>query len=216
MQTATWYGESPSAGTWARSGDRHWHRAQSRVLRQGEDPADRRPRPRARDVPAGPQADESGRPGDRACRVAGRADSVRCGRLRHGAGHVHALQHRRTGCSAEGNAARPQAGREPYFLRAWASARSVGSPLAGSPFAAVVEAGRWMPLEPRCPGPSPGSGACAPPRCKPYVSVRGSWAYAQSMPQIWGIGIAPLLEWMIVPAVTLYLARALGWRRTGG
>jgi len=40
------------------------------------------------------------------------------------------------------------------------------------------------------------------------VSVRGSWAYAPVMPQLFGIGLAPLLQWLVVPAATLYMLRA--------
>lgn len=36
----------------------------------------------------------------------------------------------------------------------------------------------------------------------------GSWAYAGAMPQILGIGLTPLLQWLIVPVVMLVL-----WRR---
>ena len=39
------------------------------------------------------------------------------------------------------------------------------------------------------------------------VSVRGAWAYAEAMPTVFGIGIAPLAQWLIVPAATLLLAR---------
>lgn len=39
------------------------------------------------------------------------------------------------------------------------------------------------------------------------VSVRGSWAYAESMPRISGIGVAPLLQWLLVPLGTLYWVR---------
>lgn len=42
------------------------------------------------------------------------------------------------------------------------------------------------------------------------VSVRGSWAYAESMPRISGIGVAPLLQWLLVPLGTLF------WLRFGG
>ena len=42
------------------------------------------------------------------------------------------------------------------------------------------------------------------------VSVRGSWAYAPSMPQVLGIGVAPLLQWLIVPGFTLLLVRPAG------
>jgi len=40
------------------------------------------------------------------------------------------------------------------------------------------------------------------------VSVRGSWAYTESMPQISGIGLTPLLQWLVVPLVALCLMRA--------
>jgi hypothetical protein len=39
------------------------------------------------------------------------------------------------------------------------------------------------------------------------VSVRGSWAYTESMPQISGIGLTPLLQWLVVPLVALYFMR---------
>lgn len=41
------------------------------------------------------------------------------------------------------------------------------------------------------------------------VSVRGSWTYAAAMPQIFGIGLSPLLQWFFVPVLTVYLTRAL-------
>lgn len=39
------------------------------------------------------------------------------------------------------------------------------------------------------------------------VSVRGSWQYASAMPTISGIGVAPLLQWLIVPSLILLLER---------
>jgi len=39
------------------------------------------------------------------------------------------------------------------------------------------------------------------------VSARGSWAYAAAMPQLFGIGLLPLLQWLVVPAAALYLLR---------
>lgn len=41
------------------------------------------------------------------------------------------------------------------------------------------------------------------------VSVRGSWEYAPSMPQVFGIGLSPLFQWLVVPAVTLLVLRAV-------
>ena len=41
------------------------------------------------------------------------------------------------------------------------------------------------------------------------VSVRGSWTYAPSMPVILGIGITPLLQWVVVPALSVAMMRRL-------
>jgi hypothetical protein len=38
----------------------------------------------------------------------------------------------------------------------------------------------------------------------------GSWAYTASMPLIFGIGLAPLLQWLILPPVLVLAYRALG------
>lgn len=35
----------------------------------------------------------------------------------------------------------------------------------------------------------------------------GSWAYSKAMPLIYGIGITPLLQWLIVPGVMLVLIK---------
>ena len=40
------------------------------------------------------------------------------------------------------------------------------------------------------------------------ASVRGSWAYTESMPRISSLGLTPLLQWLAVPLVTLWLIRA--------
>jgi hypothetical protein len=39
------------------------------------------------------------------------------------------------------------------------------------------------------------------------VSVRGSWGYSPAMPTISGIGLSPLAQWVVVPAVALALLR---------
>lgn len=39
------------------------------------------------------------------------------------------------------------------------------------------------------------------------VYGRGRWAYAVSMPLVLGIGLAPLLQWVLLPPLTLWLAR---------
>ncbi|MEP7207038.1 MAG: hypothetical protein ABI920_08865 [Casimicrobiaceae bacterium] len=43
----------------------------------------------------------------------------------------------------------------------------------------------------------------------------GSWAYAQTMPLVFGIGAAPLLQWIIVPLATLLLLRRYPTPRIG-
>lgn len=51
------------------------------------------------------------------------------------------------------------------------------------------------------------------------VSVRGSWAYAASMPVVplLGTGVSPLLQWMLIPAVAFTWARtSLRHRKTAG
>lgn len=39
------------------------------------------------------------------------------------------------------------------------------------------------------------------------VYVRASWAYAPEMPVLYGIGVTPLLQWLVVPAVMLLAFR---------
>ena len=38
----------------------------------------------------------------------------------------------------------------------------------------------------------------------------GSWGYAASMPLIFGIGLSPLLQWLILPPVMVFVCRKLG------
>jgi hypothetical protein len=41
-----------------------------------------------------------------------------------------------------------------------------------------------------------------------------AWRYASSMPLVFGIGVAPLLQWICVPVITLYVYRRISaWRR---
>ncbi len=42
------------------------------------------------------------------------------------------------------------------------------------------------------------------------VLMWGSWAYAPTMPTIYGIGLSPLLQWLAVPIVTLFAVRSWG------
>ncbi len=37
------------------------------------------------------------------------------------------------------------------------------------------------------------------------TSVARAWQYAPAMPTVWGIGIYPLLQWLVIPPLVLYL-----------
>jgi hypothetical protein len=39
------------------------------------------------------------------------------------------------------------------------------------------------------------------------VSVRGSWAYAESMPVAFGIGVSPLPQWVVTPLLAFRIVR---------
>ena len=39
------------------------------------------------------------------------------------------------------------------------------------------------------------------------VTIRHSWAYSATMPTVAGIGLAPLMQWVLLPPLTLWLAR---------
>ena len=39
------------------------------------------------------------------------------------------------------------------------------------------------------------------------VYVRNSWAYTDAMPLVFGIGLAPLLQWIVLPAIQLLVLR---------
>lgn len=44
------------------------------------------------------------------------------------------------------------------------------------------------------------------------VYVAGTWAYSAAMPLVFGIGLAPLLQWIVVPALSLAIIRSRLWR----
>ena len=50
------------------------------------------------------------------------------------------------------------------------------------------------------------------------VVVRESWAYSELMPVVlvfgFGVGVSPLLQWVVVPALALHLARRAGAARS--
>jgi len=40
------------------------------------------------------------------------------------------------------------------------------------------------------------------------TSVREAWAYAPAMPQVFGIGLSPLVQWLVLPALLVLILRA--------
>lgn len=45
------------------------------------------------------------------------------------------------------------------------------------------------------------------------TNVSRAWSYSSYMPTVWGIGVSPLLQWLVVPAIGYRWARA---PETGG
>ena len=39
------------------------------------------------------------------------------------------------------------------------------------------------------------------------ATVRGSWEYTAAMPTLFGIGVSPLLQWLLIPPLTTFLVR---------
>ena len=39
------------------------------------------------------------------------------------------------------------------------------------------------------------------------VYALGSWQYAEAMPTLWGIGLSPLMQWLVVPTLTVWVVR---------
>lgn len=50
------------------------------------------------------------------------------------------------------------------------------------------------------------------------TSVRGAWSYAPAMPTVLGVGLAPLLQWLVLPPLLILILRASAKRAvsTGG
>ena len=45
-----------------------------------------------------------------------------------------------------------------------------------------------------------------------YAVSTGRWAYDEQMPQIFGIGLSPLLQWIVIPLLEIAAFRVI-WRR---
>lgn len=49
-----------------------------------------------------------------------------------------------------------------------------------------------------------------------WALASGRWTYTASMPTLWGVGLLPLIQWIIVPAATLLVLQIKPSRRGGG
>ena len=77
---------------------------------------------------------------------------------------------------------------------------------------------RSWPLRPRWQGPAALWMAISMAfgiAIEQWALASGLWTYAVSMPTLWGVGLLPLIQWIIVPAATLLILRA-GSARSGG
>lgn len=45
-----------------------------------------------------------------------------------------------------------------------------------------------------------------------WALAGGRWAYGPEMPVVFGTGLLPLLQWLIVPALTLAVVQQMVWR----
>ncbi|GAB4175303.1 MAG: hypothetical protein OHK0026_16600 [Rhodocyclaceae bacterium] len=41
------------------------------------------------------------------------------------------------------------------------------------------------------------------------VQVQGNWAYREAMPRLFGLGLAPLAQWLLLPAAGVWLLRRM-------
>lgn len=73
---------------------------------------------------------------------------------------------------------------------------------------------RWSwPIQPGWRRPALvwiGTGLVATVVFEHWAVLAGRWTYTASMPTIAGIGVLPLLQWIVVPVVTLALLRLAG------
>ena len=45
------------------------------------------------------------------------------------------------------------------------------------------------------------------------VYQTGAWAYSPAMPLVFGIGLAPLLQWLVVPSLAIVIWRKSNWKK---
>lgn len=81
---------------------------------------------------------------------------------------------------------------------------------------ALVLRRAWWPLERAWIGPAAvwvALGLVATVAFELWALEQGRWVYGPAMPLLFGIGLLPLLQWVIVPVLTLVLIRYLAGRR---
>ncbi len=81
----------------------------------------------------------------------------------------------------------------------------------------VLRHADWPVSRPWAGGAIVVSGAMAYTAWSEWYNVyrAGSWGYSASMPLIFGIGLSPLLQWLILPPVLIIAYRTLGKRLFG-
>lgn len=68
------------------------------------------------------------------------------------------------------------------------------------------------PVSPRLAGPMAlwlGAGLAVTVVFEMWATATGRWTYAPEMPRLLGVGLLPLLQWLIVPTATLLLLRLM-------
>jgi hypothetical protein len=76
----------------------------------------------------------------------------------------------------------------------------------------VLRRADWPASRPRAGGAIAVIGALAYTTWSEWYNVyrAGSWGYTASMPLIFGIGLSPLLQWLILPPILVLAYRTLG------
>lgn len=81
---------------------------------------------------------------------------------------------------------------------------------------ALVFRHAWWPLQHQWIGPAAlwlASGLAITVAFELWALQQGRWAYEPAMPLLFGVGLLPLLQWVIVPVLTLVFVRNRASRR---
>jgi hypothetical protein len=84
--------------------------------------------------------------------------------------------------------------------------------------AAAVKSLGW-PLRPSFALPSAlfvSIGLVATTAIERQAQSTGLWSYAETMPTVAGVGVAPALQWVVIPVLMLWLVRAVVLAERGG